>query len=218
MLEGMKLMQPPQIPLNYASPIGAPNAVPPSAEHLQQITAAKQLHKPIRRAILAAKFNGWTIAIFGGLTLFGGVLTGFSTAALLLGFGMCAIAYYEFQGGNAIQKLDPDAPRRLAINQIIFGGLLFVYAGYSMWHGMTTPSELSQELSGDPEIGNMFGGSLGDLEHAVNALVYGILMVVAVAGCGATALYYNSRRKHIIKYVEQTPPWIIDLQRAGMTI
>jgi hypothetical protein len=39
-----------------------------------------------------------------------------------------------------------------------------------------------------------------------------------VAGPGALAWYYFSRAKHVRAYVERTPGWIVEMQRAGVSV
>ena len=48
--------------------------------------------------------------------------------------------------------------------------------------------------------------------------VYGTVMTIAIIGPGLTALYYYTRTRHIDAYIHQTPQWILDLQRAGMSV
>ena len=94
-------MQPPLPP-------NSPFTSPPTAIHLEQITAAKNLGTKIRRAISVANFSGWTIAIFAILTFISGI---FSLPALLLGAGTEIIAYYELRGAGEMKRLDRTAPK-----------------------------------------------------------------------------------------------------------
>jgi len=38
---------------------------------------------------------------------------------------------------------------------------------------------------------------------------------VAIIAQGGTTLYYFTRAKYIRAYRDQTPPWIVEMQRAG---
>ena len=41
-------------------------------------------------------------------------------------------------------------------------------------------------------------------------------MAVGVFGQGGLALYYATRAKLVRAYIEETPSWIVDMQRAGV--
>lgn len=49
-------------------------------------------------------------------------------------------------------------------------------------------------------------------------LIYGTLAAVAIFVQGGTALFYHSRRKYIEAYVNETPAWIVQAQRAGLSM
>ena len=187
---------------------------PPTREHLAQIAAAKSLGKKIRRAVNYATIDGWTIAVFGGLTA---ITSLFSALGLVLGVGMMIVAWFEFRGASALKRLDPGAPRRLAINQVALGGLLFLYAGISLWMAMHQPSAFSADIGNDPQMKSMLGG-IDDLARTIYVAVYATLMAVAIIGPGMNAVYYLSRVSHIQTYLRETPTWILDLQRAGMSL
>lgn len=197
-------------PLHLASPA----VTPPSPQHLAQIASARQQFRKIARAAGTAAFSGWSIAIFGAITL----LTGFmSFSGAILGAGMCVIGYYEMQGAKQIRRLNPDIPKRMAINQLILGALLIFYACCALWTSLHQPSDIDNALSGTPEAAQMLG-SIGNLEHTIIISVYACIILAAILGCGGMAWYYVSRRKFIVSYLREAPPWIIDLQKAGMSV
>ncbi len=150
---------PPQ-PLPYATPgmgspvhLASPAVTPASPQHLAQIAMARQQFRKIGRAASTAALSGWSIAIFGFLTL----ITGFMTfSGVMLGVGMCLIAYFELLGAKLIRRLDPDVTKRLAINQLIFGVLLTIYACSSMWTALHGPSEIDDALRNEPDATQMF--------------------------------------------------------------
>jgi hypothetical protein len=187
---------------------------PPTREHLAQIAAAKTLGRKIRRAVTYATIDGWTIAVFGALTALTSL---FSALGLGLGAGMIIVAWFEFRGAAALKRLDLNAPKRLAINQIALGGLLFLYAAISLGTSLTQPSAISAEIGNDPQLNSMLG-PIDDLTRTIYIAVYATLMAVAILGPGMNAVYYLTRRSHIQTYLRETPTWILDLQRAGMSL
>jgi hypothetical protein len=183
-----------------------------SPEQLRELEEARRRGAALRRAVNIARLNGWSIAIFAGLTLLGAFL---SWWGLILGVGMAVVAYIEFKGAARIRRLDPSAARMLALNQLFLGALLLSYAVYSLWNAVHGNGEIAKELSQYPELQSM-GGDFASLERLMGYLIYGTLAAVAVFVQGGTALYYRSRRRHIEAYVQQTPAWIQQALRAGM--
>ena len=198
-------------------PVGQPPFATPhgpglSPEQFRQIAAARQRGAKIRRGVAVALFDGWTIAVFAGLTLIGGL---FHWVGLLLGTGMAAVAYVELKSVKRLRQLDPRAASALAWNQVFLGSILLAYALYSLWKIFSGRSELSTRLAAYPELASL-AIDVDGLTRAIGLLVYGTLIAVAVFGQGGTALFYLSRRKHIESYLRETPQWILDAQRAGM--
>ena len=175
---------------------------------------ARALGAKIRRAVIVATLGGWTVGSFAALTLLTSL---FSLAGLLLGAGMAVVAYFEFRGARELRRLDPSAPRRLALNQLAFAGMLFIYAAISLWTSLHGPNELAEAAASDPQMAQMLA-PFESLTRTIYIAVYATMMVLALLGPGLTALYYSSRTKHIDTYIRQTPQWILDLQRAGLSL
>lgn len=121
-------------------------------------------------------------------------------------------------GAKLIRRLEPDVTKRLAINQLIFGALLMIYACSSMWTALHEPSDIDKELSSQGVDATQMLGSVGQLEHTITVALYASVIVAAILGCGGMAWYYVTRRKYIVNYLREAPPWIIDLQKAGMSV
>jgi hypothetical protein len=206
------------VPVGYP-PFAATAAMPTTAatpgltpEQLKQIADARLRSKKIRKGVSVAMFDGWTVGLFGGLTLLFGM---FSPVAWILGVGMIVVAYVELRGAKRMRLLDPQAPRMLAWNQVVLGGLLLAYASYSLWTIYTGRTDLQSEIAKYPELTDTLG-DMDRLAKLIGLLVYGTLMAVAIFGQGGTALFYLSRKKHIEAYLRETPHWIIEAQRSGM--
>jgi hypothetical protein len=215
---------PPSLPANPPDPVGyppfaatvAPTGATPglSQEQLKQIADARLRSKKIRKGVSVAMFDGWTVGLFGGLTLLFGM---FSPVGALLGAGMLAVAYVELRGAKRMRLLDPQSPRVLAWNQVVLGTLLLAYAAYSLWTIYTGRTDMQAEIAKYPELTDVVG-DLDRLSKLIGLLVYGTLMAVAIFGQGGTALFYLSRKKHIEAYLRETPPWIIEAQRSGLLL
>ena len=192
-----------------------PSPVPVfTPEHLRQIAAARVLGVKIHRAIALARVNGWVAAIFAGVTILGSV---FSPMELLLGIGMGGISYFEFKGAAGLKRLDPTMPGKLAINQGAFAAILLLYGAINLLRVWHDPSPLAGAGSSDPQLAQMLAPFEG-LARNLYLFVYVAIILAAVSGPGLMVVYYQSRRKYIEAYLRQTPAWIQELQRAGMSI
>ena len=56
------------------------------------------------------------------------------------------------------------------------------------------------------------------LVRNLKALVYAMVMLVALVEPGLMALYYHRCKKIIEAYLHDTPQWILELQRAGISV
>jgi hypothetical protein len=139
-----------------------------------------------------------------------------------VGIGLALVAIIEFRAAGKLNRLDDGAARRLALNQILLSLILLTYAAYafmSAWRDIDPyVRAVEPTLLADPNVAT--GISNGDftIEQFVRlcvGLVYGALALVALTVQPATALFYLSRRKHLARYIGETPPWIIEMQRAG---
>lgn len=204
--------------MNVPEPPPAPNSpftAPPTREHLEQLATAKQQFRKVGRAIKVANFDAWTVAIFGGLT-FIVALASVNVVGLLLGGGMSVVAYIEFVNTAKLRRLELDAPKKLAINQLALGSLLMGYAVYSL----LTPPSMAQyaDLAGAGQMGDKMASDLTQMTTMIYNLVYVALIAIAIGAQGGTALFYLSRKRHLLGYLQQTPPWILEMQRAGITV
>ena len=69
----------------------------------------------------------------------------------------------------------------------------------------------------EPMLRDMLG-PFENMERMITLCIYSALMLFAIVGPGLTAMYYQSRRKFIEQYANESARWITDLQRAGMTV
>ncbi len=199
-----------------------PSSIPPglTPDQLRALAEARARGAKIRRAITIAYFDFWSVGIFGALTLLGSLLS-FSWPGLLVGIAMVTVAIVEFRAAQELKKLDPTAPRRLAINQLFFGLTLFTYAAYTLFVGLRDPGQYSGILASQmpPELADSsMVGSINDITKLILILLYGTLALVAVTVQGGTALFYFSRAKYVNIYLASTPDWVLQAQRSGLPL
>ena len=190
---------------------GGAEGSPLSPEHLKQMEEARQRAKKIRRCIAVANFDGWSVGVFGALTLLFGV---FTLTGWLLGGGMLVVAYVELSAVPRLKRLEPSVTKRLGWNQIALSAILLTYALWSLYAAWFGPDPLAEAIASAPETAEMLA-PFSSIARLINAAVYIALAGVALIAQGGTALYYFTRAKHIRAYREQTPGWIVEMQRAG---
>jgi len=185
-----------------------PTSSPFSPQQMQELLVARQAMKRIRRAISFAQSDGWTLAIFAVLTLICGLS---SLTAILVGVGLGIIAYVELSSITGLRQLDPKAAQTLGYNQLALATILIVYACWNLY----SPSNLSQEIiDAAPELKSA-GLDIESLQTQINHIIYYSLIAVGVLAQGSLALFYFRRTTIIREYVANTPPWIVEMQRAG---
>lgn len=192
-----------------------PNASPGlTPEHLAQIAAARKLGGKLRSAGVVALVDGWSLAILATLTI---VCSLTSPVALVLGLGMLAVSYFELRGSRDLKLLNLRAPRYLMLNQFALGAMLFVYGGINLCLSLREAHPLAAAAEQSPELIAMLAPYEGMARNLVT-LLWATVMLVAIAEPGLMALYYHRRGKMLEAYLRETPQWILDLQRAGMSV
>jgi len=185
-----------------------------NADNLREMQTARVSLRKIRRAVLSAKIEGYSVAICGALTVAMGMG---SIWQMLGGTVLAVIGVIEIVGGTRLGKLDIDAVRILTINQLSLAVLILMYALWMLHSEMVHPADLADlGAAGGADLGQM-GSSIQGLTHEIMLLMYGSMILAAAVEAGMAA-YYHSRGAHLRRYLSETPAWIIAMQKAGMTI
>lgn len=166
--------------------------------------ANERLRKPILGSATVATFNAWTLAVFGGLSALAGL---FSPATLLVGIALLGIAWNEFRGRRLVRELNPLGPRILGWNQIILAGAVFVYCAWSSWRAWARPEPVLAQLEA------ALGMAPGEVAR-LTVTVYAVVFVVTALILGLMARYHFARGPRLDAYLEETPEWIVDIQRS----
>jgi hypothetical protein len=184
-----------------------------SDEHLRQLAAARRAGGKLKRAIAVASFDGWTVGVFGALTL----LTGLTDpSGLLMGAGMGAVAFVELRGAGRLKRLESGVTRTLGFNQLALAGIMIAYALWRLHAEMSGVSPY-QAYKSDPQLARMLQ-PIENMTHLITLALYGAMICVALFAQGGLALFYFTRGKYIDAYLTKTPAWIIDMQRGGVVL
>ena len=129
--------------------------------------------------------------------------------------GSGAIACNEFRGRRRLLQFDPRGATLLGWNQLALLALVVIYSACMLQSGLTGPSPLAAELQSQPELTDALG-SLEEFEGAYRLLVVAVYGTVILLSCvfqGLNAVYYFSRRKHILAYLRDTADWVLQVQQ-----
>jgi len=195
-----------------SEPIG-----PLSQTQQHQVAEAQERAGKIRKAAAVAGFNGWTTGI---LAVGSAPFALFSLPGFLITAGMSLVAYNEFQGRQRLLQFDGEAPAFLGWNQV---GFLALIASYCLWMlvvGLAGEGPFVAEFKAKPELRVAFD-SVDDFDRYYRVLIilfYGTVFVLSGVFQGLNALYYFTRRKHVRAYLQNTPAWVLDLQRLSSPV
>jgi hypothetical protein len=196
---------------------------PLSPEQLQELAWANARVRTLRRAGRLAAFNGWTLGACAVLCL---PFAFFDMSALLIAACLGGVTFAEFYGRHRLLTLDLRGPRILGINQLVLLGLIIAYCAMRIIQATAGPDISEQILAQSPQLSGvldagagsdveMLIGSVGELYRKVVIAVYVSVIVASTLVQGLCALYYLTREKHLRAYLEQTPAWVIEIQRQG---
>lgn len=187
------------------------NENPLTQSHHRELAYAVSRAKIMRKVARVAAFNGWTMAIFAACSL------PFAVTSLLngvMGLGLATLAYNEFRGRRLIGRFNLSAPRLLGWNQIGFMSLIVAYCLWMIVSTLINPSLMSPEVASSLTMMGQSPELLETLVRAATVGTYVILIVLTVIFQGLNAAYYFSRKKHLRAYLDETPPWVIEVQRT----
>jgi len=190
---------------------------PLSPEHFVQLRQSTRRARKLRGAARFASMSGWTTLVAGILTLPFAIGNG---TLLALALALCAIGYHELALRRSLRKLEWSAPGMLALNQLLLGGVLVGYAAWKLANtgdgaGLISSAFADPAIASEPALANITS-QMESLQQTVVFGVYGGMILAVAIVQGLAIRYYLSRRKHLRKFVSETPAWVITLHRAGV--
>lgn len=184
---------------------------PLSEAQFADLTRCIRGSRKLRRACAVARFNGWTLAIFGAC----GLVSGFwDVGGLALGVAFSLLAWGEFAGARRLAVLDAGAPRRLALNQVALAAVLVAYALHGAQGALSRPVMSAQQAADlDTVLGPGGAESLAGLATRLSVAVYVAVGLGSVVFQGLTAWYYASRARLVREQLASAPEWAVRVQR-----
>jgi len=197
---------------NPAQTQTASHHAPLGPDHLIALAEGQKRSRKIRRAVSVANAHACLLGICGAVTLLFAIFGDY--VALVLGIAFCFLAWNEIRGGKQLSRFDPQGAMRLAFNQLGFGTVIVLYAGWSLWSSAhAAPSAESaeiQQLLAQLQLGN----SIAELTRTISFAVYGLIAAFGILEPGLLALYYLSRGRMARQLLETTPPWVIEAMKT----
>jgi hypothetical protein len=179
---------------------------PLAPEQKQRLAAATVERDRLLRPARLARMNGWSLGIFGGLSILIGLVTG--GGGILVGAALVALAWNEMRGVALLRRLDPEGARILGWNQIAVGGVVAVYCAAAIVRSRMAPNASMQELE-------ELAGISGDLMSELTTVFYGSVAIVVGIVQGLLARYHFRAGPRLAAFRRATPGWIIDLWAIG---
>jgi hypothetical protein len=180
---------------------------PLTPQQHQQFARAQAEAAKLTRATGMAGFNGWSMLIVA-LCCVPFAYLDWTNAVVAIVLGV--IGSVELWGRTRLRKLDPEAGWRLAINQLVLLAGIWAYCAWRIYAALTGPDMLAEH----PELAEL-KIDLAGLQRTIAWAVYGAVAGGSAIYQGLCALYYFNTGRRLREYVEQTPPWIVQLQRGG---
>lgn len=188
---------------------------PFTVEQRKQIAMARRRAGKVRRAVVVAKFDGWTSAIFAASSLmYATVSPAFGAVSWVAAIVGCCLALSTFnclRGAYLLRKYDARGARWLGFNQIFFTAIIASYCLLQIMSVFAGDNALVNILEQAEEAYGMAGTT--DVPKTVVA-IYMVVIFASILSQGGAALYYFTRARHVRAFHKKTPPWVIELLAA----
>ena len=188
---------------------------PLTEAHQHELARARERSTTVRKAARVASFNGWVTAIIAAFSALFTILF-FSMVGLLVTLGLALVAYNEFRGRKRLLAFDPSGATLLGRNQLGLLTLILVYCVWALYSGLYGANTVEAQLRANPDLSSAIGSVEGfdALYRLIVVALYGSVIVLSILFQGANAIYYFTRRRHVERYLRETPEWVVKLQRA----
>jgi hypothetical protein len=162
----------------------------------------KKLVRPAR----IARFNAWTIGMFGGLTVLWGFASG--GGGLVVGLALLAVAWNERRGVRLLEAMDAEGARVLGWNQLLVAVVIAGYCVYAILRARRGPDASMRALE---EAAGISSETVAEL----TLLIYGSIAVMVALVQVLLARYHFRAGAAVDAFRRETPRWAMEL--LGMT-
>ena len=181
-----------------------------SPEQIAAIRAADIRAKKIRRAAKFAASEG-TLSMIVGLSSLACFMFGWINAVLGILLGI--FAYNTIRGANMLKRFDRAAVPLLAWNEVFLIAIVTLYSAYSIYSGLSTGGDPLTSKIISPEDIQLLNIDPKLIRESIWAFYLSLIALTALSQ-GLVGYYYKTREKHLEAYLQETPQWIVDFQKA----
>ena len=178
------------------------DASPFTPEQRATLHVAVGRKRALMRPARVASFNGWTVGLFGALSVVWGLVAGWS--GVVIGAALLAVSWNELRGARRLQALDPQGATLLGWNQLILGGVIALYCVYSIASARMAPDPSMQEMV-------EMAGIPADLIGGLTTILYGAVLVIVTLVQLLLARYHFRAKAKVEAFRQETPRWIVEL-------
>jgi len=165
------------------------------------LARAADRHRPLGRAARIALANGGGLMVFGVLTVLLGAFEP-DYAAAILGGVLCCVGFAERRAAARLRRGDLDAPRVLAINELVLMGAIVIYGVLKLTLLRSNHTELTQAVANSmPEL------DVEGLLDSMTTTVYATVIAVTLLYQGGLARYFWRRNSDVARFNAEIPAW-----------
>ena len=179
---------------------------PLTSEQRAALDAARARLRKLMRPARIARANGWTIGVFGGLSVAWALVNG--GEGLLMGLALTAIAWNELRGAKRLRVLDPTGAQILGSNQLILALVIALYCAVKVAQADAAPEPSLKEIEDA-------AGFPAELVVQLTQLIYGGTAVIVGVVQVLLARYHFGAKGRIETFRRDTPGWILALLQGA---
>lgn len=183
-----------------------PPVSPLSEEQFAVLRKGAASYKAVRKAARRALWSAVVTLAIGVLAIpFNFIMPGWQNVFVTV--AVCAVGCVEFVGYRRFQRADPSAGWFLGMNQLAFIGAVLIYCVWQMIAfdpDTVITADTRMLFDAMPEMESMVTRLAPLLTYGFYA---GVAFMVALSQ-GLLALYYFTRKRHILAFNQSTPDWV----------
>ena len=167
--------------------------------------------KAYKRVLRISRLNGWSVAIFGGLSMLVALLFGDLVGAFI---GLCVTlaGWMEIRGGRQLRRRDVDGMKLLVRSQLFLLAVILSYCASRLgsFDSETVLANLTPDMEAVLTQAGLEKADVVVLVHTVFLALYITVAVVCLIYQGGLALYYRGKTKLVAEAI--TAPIAIPAQ------
>lgn len=175
---------------------------------------ASSLYRPIAKGARIARASG-LILMLGGLFTVGMGALGADMITVVIGLIVGTLGWMDRGAGADLAVAKRSAPFRLALNQLLLGGLIIgcswmtvksvgAQAAKAMTASEAEIAELPAEMQG-------LARQFVEMGPNMMYMVFTVIVAATLLFQGGLALYYFTRRRKVRNFHEELPPWVSEI-------